>query len=116
MRYHRTLLHMFLHPKTLSCILAVALGLLVFAETAHAFFPSTKPPPTNGGNGGGGNGGGGDSDGGGGGGGGNGGGGGADDGGGGGGSVPELDPGSIAGAMALLITGALMITDRRRRP
>ncbi|SRR5579871_4160423 len=29
--------------------------------------------------------------------------------------VPEIDPGSVAGALGILISGALMLLDRRRR-
>jgi hypothetical protein len=32
-----------------------------------------------------------------------------------GGSAPEIDPGSIASALALLTGGVLMLTERRRR-
>lgn len=31
------------------------------------------------------------------------------------GSAPEIDPGSIAGALTLLSGGVLLLTDRRRR-
>jgi hypothetical protein len=30
-------------------------------------------------------------------------------------SIPEIDPRSMAGALGVLMTGALMLTDRRRR-
>jgi len=33
----------------------------------------------------------------------------------GGGDVPEIDPGSMAGAMTLLVGGVLALTDRNRR-
>ena len=29
--------------------------------------------------------------------------------------IPEIDPGSMAGALGVLLSGALMLTDRRRR-
>jgi hypothetical protein len=30
-------------------------------------------------------------------------------------SIPEIDPSSMAGALGVVMTGALMLTDRRRR-
>ncbi len=30
-------------------------------------------------------------------------------------TIPELNPGSMAGALGVLLSGALMLTDRRRR-
>src|SRR5262249_10548627 len=92
---------------------ALYVALMIFVSTTYAFFPSrstTSTPvsgSTGGSSGGGECGGGGN--------GGSGGGGGGSGGGGSGGSVPELDPGAMTAAFGLFMTGALMLTERRRR-
>jgi hypothetical protein len=106
--------------KMFSFILVLLLGVTVLAGAANGFFPGKPPEETPSGTK---PGGGGESP--------PGGGGpppwtpapggetpgGVTTGGGGGGNnaIPEMDPGAIAGALALLICGSLMLTDRRLR-